>query len=165
MERLEQLEGLLERYQAQIDGLEDAIALAEAADRTRLKQRLADLREEMCPYEQEYERLKASGNSPAPQPEPTPPQPAVYKPDTWVGREALMAELTAQLCDRTHLLWITGISGVGKTMLGECLAVKTWHEANPFHWFSLEILLSQGTDFTTGAAAILAKLGHRDLAP
>jgi tetratricopeptide (TPR) repeat protein len=95
----------------------------------------------------------------------SPPRPLVYHPDTWVGRDELISELTIRLQDQTRLLWLTGISGIGKTMLAECLAVRTWANADSFEWISFEILLGQGREFTIGAARILEKLGEADLDP
>jgi tetratricopeptide (TPR) repeat protein len=95
----------------------------------------------------------------------TPPALSVYNPDTWVGRSNLIAELLPKLQDKTRLVWVTGIPGIGKTTLGECLASRAW-ESNPtFQWVYLEVLEGQGADFTTVAADLLAKLGERELDP
>jgi tetratricopeptide (TPR) repeat protein/transcriptional regulator with XRE-family HTH domain len=90
---------------------------------------------------------------------------SVYNPETWVGRSSIIDELLLKLQDKTRLVWITGIPGIGKTTLGECLASRAW-ESNPtFQWIYLEVLEGQGADFTTVAADLLAKLGDRDLDP
>jgi tetratricopeptide (TPR) repeat protein len=95
----------------------------------------------------------------------TPPALSVYNPETWVGRSPLINELLPKLQDKTRLVWITGIPGIGKTTLGECLASRAW-ESNPtFQWVYLEVLEGQGADFTTVAADLLAKLGDRELDP
>jgi tetratricopeptide (TPR) repeat protein len=96
---------------------------------------------------------------------PMPPNPRAYKTDTWVGRSTIIDELLPKLQDKTRLVWITGISGIGKTTLGECLASRAW-ESNPtFRWDHLEVSEGQGADFTTIAADLLAKLGDRELDP
>jgi ABC-type glutathione transport system ATPase component len=51
-----------------------------------------------------------------------PPLSLTYNQRTWVGREALVSDLLTKVQNQTRLLWITGISGIGKTTLGECLA-------------------------------------------
>jgi tetratricopeptide (TPR) repeat protein len=95
----------------------------------------------------------------------TPPALSVYNSETWVGRSPLINELLPKLQDKTRLVWITGIPGIGKTTLGECLASRAW-ESNPtFQWVYLEVLEGQGADFTTVAADLLAKLGDQDLDP
>jgi hypothetical protein len=94
-----------------------------------------------------------------------PPALSVYNPETWVGRSTIIDELLPKLQDKTRLVWITGIPGIGKTTLGECLASRAW-ESNPtFQWVYLEVLEGQGADFTTVAADLLAKLGDRELDP
>jgi tetratricopeptide (TPR) repeat protein len=95
----------------------------------------------------------------------TPPALSVYNPETWVGRSTIIDELLPKLQDKTRLVWITGIPGIGKTTLGECLASRAW-ESNPtFQWVYLEVLEGQGADFTTIAADLLAKLGDREIDP
>lgn len=87
---------------------------------------------------------------------------SLYKENTWVGREALITELLNKLQRQTRLLWITGISGVGKTILAECLASKSQNPDVSFHRISFEIE-GQSKDFTEGAAAIWAELGEKEL--
>jgi tetratricopeptide (TPR) repeat protein len=94
-----------------------------------------------------------------------PPDPRAYEPDTWVGRSTIIDELLPKLQNKTRLVWITGISGIGKTTLGECLACRAWKTNPTFQWEHLEVSESQGADFTTIAADLLAKLGDRDLDP
>jgi hypothetical protein len=91
--------------------------------------------------------------------------PNIFNADTWGGRGLIVDELMAKLKGNTCLLWILGISGIGKTTLGECLASQAW-EINPsFQWIYLEILEGQNPDFASVAAELLAKLGDRDLIP
>jgi hypothetical protein len=82
-----------------------------------------------------------------------------------VGRELIVEELLPKLQGQTRLLWIKGISGIGKTTLGECLASKAWEKERSFEWIYLEILEGQSPDFASVAAELLAKLGDRELDP
>jgi tetratricopeptide (TPR) repeat protein len=96
---------------------------------------------------------------------PKPPMFSTYNQETWVGRKTLIDESLLKFQEQIRILWITGIPGIGKTTLGECLASRAW-ESNPtFQWVYLEVLEGQGADFTTVAADLLAKLGDRDLDP
>ncbi|MCC3473502.1 MAG: tetratricopeptide repeat protein [Microcoleus sp. PH2017_15_JOR_U_A] len=90
---------------------------------------------------------------------------STYNPQTWVGRESIVEELLPKLQGQTRLLWIKGISGIGKTTLGECLASKTWEKERSFEWIYLEILEGQSPDFASVVAELLAKLGDRELDP
>ncbi len=92
-----------------------------------------------------------------------PPALSVYNPETWVGRLQIINNLKLKLQDKTRIVWITGIPGIGKTTLGECLASYVW-ESNPtFQWIYLEVLEGQSTNFTTVAADLLAKLGDGNI--
>ncbi|HEY9797173.1 MAG TPA: tetratricopeptide repeat protein, partial [Leptolyngbyaceae cyanobacterium] len=93
------------------------------------------------------------------------PHPSVYHSDTWVERDLLIDDLLSKLKGQTRLLWLTGISGVGKTTLAECLAVKAWDANHPFNWYCLEILEGQSPDFATVAAELLEKLGEQNIEP
>lgn len=94
-----------------------------------------------------------------------PPMLSTYNPQTWVGRESIVEELLPKLQGQTRLLWIKGISGIGKTTLGECLASKAWEKERSFEWIYLEILEGQSPDFASVVADLLAKLGDRELDP
>lgn len=96
---------------------------------------------------------------------PKPPMLSNYDEQTWVGREAVIGDLLPKLQGHIRLLWITGISGIGKTTLGECLASQAWESDPSFQWIYLEILEGQSPDFVSVAADLLGKLGDRDLAP
>ncbi len=99
---------------------------------------------------------------------PKAPQPSNYDERTWVGRETLVSELLAKLQDNTRVLWLTGLSGIGKTALGECLASKAWQTEQTelsFHWIYFEILEGSNPKFASVAAELLNKLGARDLDP
>ena len=93
------------------------------------------------------------------------PHPSVYHSDSWVERDSLIDDLLSKLKGQTRLLWLTGISGVGKTTLAECLAVRTWDANHPFDWYCLEILEGQSPDFATVAAELLEKLGEQNIEP
>lgn len=93
------------------------------------------------------------------------PQPSNYDLQTWAGREALVSELLPKLQGQTRLVWLTGISGIGKTALGECLASHAWKSDPSFQWIYVEILEGQSANFASVAAEILAKLGDIDIAP
>jgi transcriptional regulator with XRE-family HTH domain len=58
--------------------------------------------------------------------------PNLYNKDTWVGRESLVSDLLRKLKDQTRVLWITGISGIGKSTLGACLASQAWDREPSF---------------------------------
>ena len=91
--------------------------------------------------------------------------PTLYTPEKWVGRSPLIEKLLNKFQQNTRIVWLKGLSGIGKTTLGECIAVKAW-ENNPFfQWIHLEISASQLTDFATGAREILNQLGEKDLDP
>ena len=86
----------------------------------------------------------------------------LYDPEKWVGRSPLIEKLLNQLQQKTRIVWLTGLSGIGKTTLGECIAVKAWENNPSFQWIHLEISASQLTDFATGAREILSQLGEKD---
>ncbi|MBW4504573.1 MAG: AAA family ATPase [Scytonema hyalinum WJT4-NPBG1] len=96
---------------------------------------------------------------------PKPPDPFLYDLQTWVGRESLIEDLLSQLHGETRLVWLTGVSGIGKTTLAECLAAKAWDANKPFQWIRVEILDGQSPDFATEAANLLTKMGDKDLDP
>ena len=90
------------------------------------------------------------------------PAPNIYDSEKWVGRSQLIEKLLNQLQKNTRIVWLTGLSGIGKTTLGECIAVKAWESDPSFQWLHLEISASQLTDFATGAREILSQLGEKD---
>ena len=96
---------------------------------------------------------------------PKPPLLSIYNPQTWVGRKAIIDECLPRLQRQARVLWITGISGIGKTALGECLASQSWEGDPSFQWLYLEILEGQSQEFVSVAADLLAKLGEIDLDP
>ena len=96
---------------------------------------------------------------------PKPPMLSIYNPQTWVGRKAIIDECLPKLQGQARALWITGISGIGKTALGECLASQAWDDDPSFQWLYLEILEGQSREFVSVAADLLAELGDINLDP
>ena len=90
------------------------------------------------------------------------PHPNIYDSEKWVGRSPLIEKLLNKFQQNTRIVWLTGLSGIGKTTLGECIAVKAWENNPSFQWIHLEISASQLTDFATGAREILSQLGEKD---
>lgn len=96
---------------------------------------------------------------------PKPPLLSIYNSQTWVGRKAIIDECLPKLQGQVRILWISGISGIGKTALGECFASQAWDRDPSFQWLHLEILEGQSPEFVFVAADLLAKLGDVDLNP
>ncbi|WP_103670914.1 hypothetical protein [Pseudanabaena sp. BC1403] len=94
-----------------------------------------------------------------------PPELTAYNLQTWVGRKEILEDLLRKLQGQTRLLWIAGISGIWKTILGECLASKAWTSDPSFQWIHLEVLEGQSFDFASVATDLLAKLGEKELDP
>jgi tetratricopeptide (TPR) repeat protein/transcriptional regulator with XRE-family HTH domain len=90
---------------------------------------------------------------------------STYYPQTFTGRESLISDMLLKLQGQTRLVWITGVSGIGKTTLGECVASRAWESDRSFQWVYLEILEGQSPDFGAVAAELLAKIGDIDLDP
>ena len=55
--RLEHLRQLLDRYQEQLEGMEQALLLAENLDKVRIQHNIQAKRSEMLPFEAEYRQL------------------------------------------------------------------------------------------------------------
>ena len=89
-----------------------------------------------------------------------PPMPSNYNEKTWVGREELINDLLVKLQGQTRLVWITGMSGIGKTTLGECVASRAWERNPVFQWVYLEIE-EERPEFVSTAVGLLEKLGDR----
>ena len=94
---------------------------------------------------------------------PTPlpiPDFLTYDPETFTGREELIRELLEKLRGQTRLVWITGMSGIGKTTLGGCVASQAWESDPSFQWVYLEIE-EERPEFVSTAVRLLEKLGDR----
>jgi transcriptional regulator with XRE-family HTH domain len=82
--------------------------------------------------------------------------------DAWVGRESLVNDLTRQIAKSYRILLISGISGIGKTALGERLVAELeqgWHRH-----FYVRVNFDnqeQATDFAGVAAMVLEKCGQK----
>lgn len=83
--------------------------------------------------------------------------------DTWVGRESLIQDLSPRIRSSCRLLILVGITGIGKTALGERLAVELsdWFEGDwsKFHEENFEDE-QQSNDFSSVAARWLEKWGE-----
>lgn len=86
-----------------------------------------------------------------------------YNPETWVGREKLISELGSCIRNNCRLMLLTGIGGIGKTALGERLAVEVaeWLENNwaCYHQENFDNQ-QQSSDFASVAARWLEKWGE-----
>jgi DNA polymerase III delta prime subunit len=75
--------------------------------------------------------------------------------DNWVGREEAIAHLSKKLRGSCRVLILTGMTGIGKTALAECLAVElqgNWTECCRVNFDDKERV----TDFASVAAELLA---------
>lgn len=57
--------------------------------------------------------------------------------EAWVGRDALLAQLSEQLQQSCRLLVLLGITGIGKTALGERLAISLYPQWTGPQWQNL----------------------------
>ena len=93
-----------------------------------------------------------------------PPSPNFFAfDDAWVGRESLIQDLSQRMRGSCRLLILVGITGIGKTALGERLAVELsdWFEEDwsKFHEENFEDE-QQSNDFASVAARWLEKWGE-----
>jgi len=83
--------------------------------------------------------------------------------ETWVGRESLIQDLSPRIRSSCRLLILVGITGIGKTALGERLAVELsdWFEGDwsKFHEENFEDK-QLSNDFASVAARWLEKWGE-----
>ncbi|WP_217481660.1 hypothetical protein [Nostoc sp. TCL240-02] len=83
--------------------------------------------------------------------------------DAWVGRDSLIRELSERIRRHCRLLILVGITGIGKTALGERLAVEVadWFENDWSHYHQENFDDEQQTsDFASVAARWLEKWGE-----
>ncbi|MBD2491353.1 toll/interleukin-1 receptor domain-containing protein [Aulosira sp. FACHB-615] len=83
--------------------------------------------------------------------------------DAWVGRDSLIQELSERIRRHCRLLILVGITGIGKTALGERLAVEVadWFENDWSHYRQENFDDEQQTsDFASVAARWLEKWGE-----
>ena len=88
-------------------------------------------------------------------------KPLTYDSDTWVGREETLRELKLKLQDKIRLLVITGLTGQGKTALGEKLTQDLlkegkWHYLSPVNFDDA----TTPRDFVGFAGKLLTELGE-----
>jgi hypothetical protein len=86
-----------------------------------------------------------------------------YDDTSWVGRESLIQDLSTRIRSSCRLLILVGITGIGKTALGERLAVELsdWFEGDwsKFHEENFDHE-QQSNDFASVAARWLEKWGE-----
>ncbi len=82
--------------------------------------------------------------------------------EAWVGRESLINELTKKLKGSCRLLILVGITGIGKTALGERLAVELEDWFEDWNSYLQENFDNeeQTADFGSVAARLLEKCGE-----
>jgi Domain of unknown function (DUF4062) len=81
--------------------------------------------------------------------------------ETWVGRENLIEKLSDLMKGSCRLMVIVGITGIGKTALGERLAIvmKDWLSNDWSQFYQENFESSNPTDFTSVATRCLEKWG------
>jgi tetratricopeptide (TPR) repeat protein len=86
---------------------------------------------------------------------------SAYNEETWVGREELIRQLSQKLKGQCRVLIITGITGLGKTALGERLATVELPEDYP-NYKVVNFDEGAGTqDFVSTAENLLNQLGEK----
>lgn len=92
------------------------------------------------------------------------PNPSIYNKKTWVGRSTLVNNLVNKVNKGTRIVFLSGISGVGKTTLAEHIAVKSWKK-KPFNWISYSLANTENYGFGIEAYKLLKELGIKDIDP
>ncbi|MEG3845403.1 TIR domain-containing protein [Microcoleus sp. herbarium19] len=104
----------------------------------------------------------SSASEPLPESQTRSPNFFAYD-DAWVGRDNLIRELSDRICRHCRLLILVGITGIGKTALGERLAVEVvdWFDNDWSHYHQENFDDEQQTsDFASVAARWLEKWGE-----
>lgn len=111
-------------------------------------------------------KLEIESSKPTePEERPTDPtQPNFFAlDDSWVGRESLIQDLRDRIRDNCRLLMLLGITGIGKTALGERLSVEVidWLDNDWSHYHQENFDNDQQrSDFISVAARWLEKWGE-----
>lgn len=98
--------------------------------------------------------------------EVTHPTVSTYQQSTWVERDKDSDSLLSRLQEQTQVVWISGISGIGKTAYGEKIAVQAWNDekVKGFQWHSWELPIGQEPSFIGVAEDLLTRqLGQPSL--
>ncbi len=108
-------------------------------------------------------QANVSPTPPLPTPHsPAPPQFSTYNPATFTGREAETKELITQFQGNCRMVAIVGMTGIGKTALGERVIANLLETAEaplPYVRLSLDDR-SLTPDFASSGAALLRTLGE-----
>jgi nucleoside phosphorylase len=91
------------------------------------------------------------------------PNLSVYDADTWVGRDSMIQELSDRLRASCRLLVLLGITGIGKTALGERIAIELadWFDEDWSNFYQENFDdEQQSSDFASVAARWLEKWGE-----
>lgn len=157
MDRLAHLNQTLDRLSEQLAGLENALITAEAAEKVRLQQKIRDKKAEIAEFEQEKAKLLNPKDSSNPTPSTLFPHFSSYNPATFAGREQEIATLLEALTQGKRLLWIQGMTGIGKTTLAERIAAEALGDRS---YVAIDCQRDfKAGDFIQGAIVLLAKLG------
>ena len=132
------------------------------------EKRIGELEEELIALEQSLHipvahTSESTQTSPEPQraKQMTSPNFFAYD-DSWVGRDRLIQDLSDRIRGNSRLLILVGITGIGKTALGERLAVEIsdWFDNDWSHYHQENFDDEQQTsDFASVAARWLEKWG------